>query len=195
MRTATAQRSTSETNITATVVLEAHTTGAIDTGIGFFDHMLEQLAFHSGIQIDLHAKGDLHIDAHHTVEDCGYALGTALKEALGDGIVRYGHALIPMDEALARAVVDFSGRPCLVFQVSFTQGTLGQMDCELFAEFFRSLTQAAGMTLHIEVLYGHNNHHKIEAVFKAVAQALQVAVAPRGAHVPSTKGKVKHSRS
>lgn len=187
------KRKTNETDITVKLDLDGSGKADIKTGIGFFDHMLEQLAKHSLTDITIKTKGDLHIDAHHTVEDTGLALGQALAEAAGDkkGIRRYGHAYVPMDEALARAALDFSGRPYLVFNLDFTREFLGEMDTELFDEFFRAFSQKAGLTLHIGVLHGANNHHMIEAVFKAVAKAMRMAleIDPRAADkVPSTKG-------
>jgi len=194
-RQAEVTRKTKETQITAKVSLEG--TGAVksSTGIGFFDHMIEQLGRHSLMDIDLTAKGDLHIDTHHTVEDCGWALGEALSKALGDrrGITRYGMALLPMDEALSRVALDISGRPYLIWHVSLPSPQLGEMQTEVFQEFFQSLSQAAGLTLHIETCYGSNTHHIIESSFKAVARALRQAIAidPRQAdHIPSTKGVI-----
>ncbi|GAB4573853.1 MAG: imidazoleglycerol-phosphate dehydratase HisB [Rhodothalassiaceae bacterium] len=193
MRKGEVHRKTSETDIRVTLTLEGSGRARVATGIGFFDHMLAQLAKHALIDIDLEAKGDLHIDAHHTVEDCGLALGSALREALGDrrGIRRYGHALIPMDETLARVALDISGRPFLVWKVVFSQPRLGEMDTELFEEFFRAFAFSAGITLHVESLYGVNNHHRIESCFKGLARALRDAIAidPRAADaVASTKG-------
>jgi len=195
MRQATIERTTKETAISATVNLDGAGHYDIATGVGFFDHMLEQLARHSMIDITLRTEGDLHIDAHHTVEDTGIALGMALKKALGErrGITRYGQAFAPMDEALARAAVDISGRPFLVWRLALTQPRMGEMDSELFEEFFRALAFAAGLTLHVEVLYGANNHHMIEGAFKAFARALRAAaeIDPRlGDAVPSTKGSL-----
>ena len=194
-RQAEVTRKTKETQITAKVSLEG--TGAVksSTGIGFFDHMIEQLGRHSLMDIDLTAKGDLHIDTHHTVEDCGWALGEALSKALGDrrGITRYGMALLPMDEALSRVALDISGRPYLIWHVSLPSPQLGEMQTEVFQEFFQALSQAAGLTLHIETCYGSNSHHIIESSFKAVARALRQAIAidPRQAdHIPSTKGVI-----
>lgn len=193
MRTAKITRRTSETAIDVTIDLDG--TGAFDiaTGVGFFDHMLEQLSRHS--LIDLHVKtvGDLHIDQHHTVEDTGLAIGAAVAQALGDkrGIRRYAGVLSPMDETLARVAIDISGRPWLVWKTAFSQKRLGEMDTELFEHFFHSFAQTAGVTLHIETLYGENNHHIAEAAFKGVARALREAVEldPRKAGViPSTKG-------
>ena len=195
MRTATIERATSETRIAITVALDG--TGAYDiaTGIGFFDHMLEQLSRHSLIDLHIRTQGDLHIDQHHTVEDTGLALGAALAQALGEkrGIRRYGDALSPMDETLTRVALDLSGRPWLVWKVAFDQKRLGELDTELFEHFFHSLAQAAGITLHVETLHGHNNHHIAEAAFKGVARALRTAVEmdPRKADaIPSTKGSL-----
>lgn len=193
MRTATVTRKTSETDVTITVNLDGTGQRAIQTGIGFYDHMLEQLARHGLFDLEIRTVGDLHIDAHHTVEDTAIALGEAFRQALGDraGITRYGHAYVPMDETLARVALDISGRPFLVWKVGFTQSRLGEMDTELFWHVFHSFAQAAGITLHAEALYGSNNHHIAEGLFKALARALKQAVAidPRQAgSVPSTKG-------
>jgi imidazoleglycerol-phosphate dehydratase len=192
-RTATIERATTETRITARVDLDGTGAAQVATGIGFFDHMLEQLARHSLVDIAVEAAGDLHVDGHHTVEDVGLALGAALREALGDkrGIARYGHALVPMDEALARVVLDFSGRPHLTWEVPLAAPAIGAMDAQLFREFFGALAGAGGITLHAASLYGTNDHHRVEGVFKAAARALRMAVA-RDARapdaVPSTKG-------
>lgn len=193
MRTATVTRKTSETDVTVTVNLDGTGQRAIHTGIGFYDHMLEQLARHGLFDLEIKTIGDLHIDAHHTVEDTAIALGEAFRQALGDraGITRYGHAHVPMDETLARVTLDISGRPFLVWKVAFTQSRLGEMDTELFWHVFHSFAQAAGITLHAEVPYSTNNHHIAEGLFKALARALKQAVAidPRQAgSVPSTKG-------
>jgi imidazoleglycerol-phosphate dehydratase len=194
MRKATVSRTTRETGITVTLNLDGTGVTKINTGIGFFDHMLDQLGRHSLIDLDIEAKGDLHIDAHHTVEDTGLALGQALKEALGDkaGICRYGHAMLPMDETLSRVALDLSNRPFLVWNVRFTVERLGeQMETELFREFFQAFAQAGGITFHAENLYGTNNHHIAESIFKATARALHMAVIldPQAAGVlPSTKG-------
>lgn len=192
-RTAKIVRKTNETTITLSINLDGTGQRNIETGIGFFDHMLDQLSKHSLIDMTIKAKGDLHIDAHHTVEDIGWALGSALKDAIGDkiGINRYGHFTLAMDEALSRAALDFSGRPYLVWKASFSQKTLGDMDTELFQEFFQALSSAAGLTLHIHSLEGTNNHHIIESIFKATAKALRMAVEidPRAStSLPSTKG-------
>ena len=193
MRTATVARETKETAIKVTVDLDGTGKGAIATGIGFFDHMLDQLARHSLIDMTIEAKGDLHIDDHHTVEDTGIALGQAIREALGDraGITRYAGAMLPMDETLSRAVIDVSGRPFLVFRTEFPAAKIGTFDTELVREFFQALAMNAGITLHIETFYGANAHHVAESCFKAVARALKAAIAidPRQAGaIPSTKG-------
>ena len=193
MRTATIERNTSETRIAVTLNLDG--TGAYDiaTGIGFFDHMLEQLSRHSLIDLHVRTQGDLHIDQHHTVEDTALAIGAALAQALGDkrGIRRYGSALSPMDECLTRVALDISGRPWLVWKADFTQKRLGEMDTELFQHWFHSFAQAAGITLHVETLDGDNNHHIAESAFKGLARALREAVeidARKADAVPSTKG-------
>lgn len=193
MRIATVTRKTSETDVSVTVNLDGTGQRSISTGIGFYDHMLEQLARHGLFDLDIQTVGDLHIDAHHTVEDTAIALGEAFAKALGDraGITRYGHAYVPMDETLARVALDISGRPFLVWKVEFTQSRLGEMDTELFWHVFHSFAQAAGITLHAEALYGKNNHHIAEGLFKALARALKQAVAldPRQlGSIPSTKG-------
>jgi imidazoleglycerol-phosphate dehydratase len=193
MRTASCERKTKETEISATVNLDGTGSYDVHTGIGFLDHMIEQLSRHSLMDITLRAKGDLHIDGHHTTEDCGIVIGTAVKKALGNmkGITRYANAYIPMDETLTRAAIDISGRPFLVWKVDFSRDKIGEMDTELFEEFFRAFAFAAGVTLHVENLYGVNNHHIIESSFKALARALRTAteIDPRKADaVPSTKG-------
>jgi imidazoleglycerol-phosphate dehydratase len=192
-RTARIERNTTETRITVEVDLDG--TGAYDvkTGIGFLDHMLEQLSRHGLIDLRLRAEGDLHIDFHHTTEDSGIAIGMAVAKALGDrrGIRRYGDALIPMDETLTRVALDLSNRPYLVWKVPFTRDKIGEMDTELFREWFQAFAVAAGVTLHVETLHGENNHHIAESCFKALARALRAAVEidPRKADaVPSTKG-------
>lgn len=194
-RTATIERKTQETEIKVTVNLDG--TGAFDvnTGIGFFDHMLEQLARHSLIDLTVHAKGDLHVDFHHTVEDTGIAIGQAVAEALGDkkGITRYADVHLAMDEALTRVAIDVSGRPYLVWQVSFSRPKIGDMDTELFREWFQAFAQNAGITLHVANLYGENNHHIAETCYKGLARALRVAISedPRQAgRIPSTKGRL-----
>jgi len=192
-RTATIARATTETSVDVTVNLDGTGIYAVSTGIGFLDHMLEQLSRHSLIDLDVTVKGDLHIDAHHTTEDSGIAIGEAVAKALGDrrGITRYGDALIPMDETLTRVALDISGRPYLVWKTAFSQPRLGEMDTELFKEWFAAFAGAAGITLHIETLYGVNNHHIVESCFKGVARSLRTAVTldPRKADaIPSTKG-------
>ena len=194
-RTATIERTTKETAIKATVDLDGSGVAKIATGIGFLDHMLEQLARHSLIDIELAAKGDLHIDFHHTTEDCGIVLGQAIAKALGDklGITRYADVHLPMDETMTRVAIDVSGRPYLIWNVEFTRPKLGEMDTELFREWFQAFAQNAGITLHIATLYGENNHHIAETCYKGLARALKSAVAldPRQAgRVPSTKGSL-----
>ena len=191
MRTATISRNTKETQITVSVTLDGKGTSQIDTGIGFFDHMLTALSRHSGISMNIQCNGDLQVDAHHSVEDTGIVLGQALAEALGDksGIARYGSAYIPMDEALSFCALDLSNRPYLVFQGSFTNAMIGSYDACLTEEFFRALAVNAGMTLHLNMLYGANDHHKCEALFKAFAHALKAAVRENAdGSVLSTKG-------
>ena len=193
MRQASVERNTKETQISAEVDLDGTGSYDVSTGIGFLDHMLEQLSRHSLINLKVRAQGDLHIDSHHTTEDTGYAVGEALSKALGDraGVVRYGDALIPMDETLTRVALDCSNRPYLVWKVDFTRPKLGDMDTELFQEWFKAFAQSAGLTLHVETLYGENNHHIVESCFKGLARALKTAIAidPRKADaVPSTKG-------
>jgi imidazoleglycerol-phosphate dehydratase len=193
MRTATVERKTRETEIAVSLDLDGTGECDISTGIGFLDHMLEQLSRHSLIDLTVKAEGDLHIDFHHTTEDTGIAIGEAFSKALGDrkGITRYGHIYIPMDETLTRVALDLSNRPYLIWKVDFTRDKLGEMDTELFKEWFQAFAQAAGCTLHIETLYGTNNHHIVETCFKGLARALKIAIAhdprqPRA--VPSTKG-------
>ncbi len=193
MRQASVERNTKETQISASVDLDGTGKYDVSTGIGFLDHMIEQLSRHSLIDLTLRAQGDLHIDFHHTTEDTGYAVGEAVSRALGDraGIVRYGSALIPMDETLTRVALDCSNRPYLVWKVDFSRPKLGEMDTELFQEWFKAFAQSAGLTLHVETLYGENNHHIVESCYKGLARALMAAVAidPRKADaVPSTKG-------
>ena len=192
-RVAEVVRATNETEISVSVNLDGEGIYDVDTGIGFLDHMLEQLSRHSLIDLTVRAKGDLHIDFHHTTEDSGYAVGEAISNALGDrrGIRRYGEALIPMDETLTRVALDASNRPYLVWKVPFTRDKLGEMDTELFLEWYRAFAQSAGLTLHVETIFGENNHHMIESCFKGLARALRTAVEidPRRAgEVPSTKG-------
>lgn len=194
-RSATINRKTKETDISVSVNLDGTGQSDLKTGIGFFDHMLDQLARHSLIDITVKADGDLHIDGHHTVEDVGLTLGQALKDALGErkGIKRYGDAYAPMDETLSRVALDLSNRPYLVWNVKFNREHIGEMEVELFREFFHSFAQTGGITLHCENLYGTNNHHIIESMFKACARALREAVSidPRAADViPSTKGSL-----
>ncbi|WP_374395425.1 imidazoleglycerol-phosphate dehydratase HisB [Sphingopyxis sp.] len=193
MRTATVQRTTKETDIAITVNLDGTGDYSVSTGIGFLDHMVEQLSRHSLIDISMTVKGDLHIDQHHTVEDSALAFGEAVAKALGDkrGIARYGEAHAPMDETLTRCVIDISGRPYCVYKSGFSQPRLGEMDTELFPHWFASFAQTAGITLHLETLYGENNHHIAESSYKALARALRQAVEidPRkGDAIPSTKG-------
>ena len=195
MRQASIERNTQETRISATVNLDGGGVYEVSTGIGFLDHMLEQLSRHSLIDITLKAEGDLHIDFHHTTEDTGIVLGKAVSQALGarQGIWRYGSALIPMDETLSRVALDASNRPYLIWRVDFDRDKLGDMDTELFKEWFQAFAQNAGLTLHVENLYGTNNHHIVESCFKALARALREAIQidPRKADaVPSTKGSL-----
>jgi imidazoleglycerol-phosphate dehydratase len=192
-RKATIDRKTRETHISATVNLDGTGAADIATGIGFLDHMLEQVARHGLIDITLKAEGDLHIDFHHTTEDCGIVLGQAVAKALGDktGIARYASLALPMDEALTRVAIDISGRPYLVWKVVFSRPKIGEMDSELFREWFQAFAQNAGITLHVETLYGENNHHIVESCYKGLARALRAAatIDPRQADkVPSTKG-------
>jgi len=195
MRTATIKRKTKETDIAVSVNLDGTGTSDVATGIGFFDHMLDLLARHSGIDITVKAKGDLHVDHHHTTEDVGIALGQAVKQALGDmaGITRYAGVYLPMDETLSRVVIDISGRPVLVFRVVFPRDKIGEFDTELVREWFHAFAMNAGITLHVETLYGENSHHISESCFKGLARALRAAVAidPRAnGAVPSTKGQL-----
>ena len=192
-RVADVQRNTKETQIRVRVNLDGTGRAKLATGIGFFDHMLDQVARHGMLDLEVSAKGDLHIDAHHTVEDVGITLGQALVKAIGDkkGIRRYGHAYVPLDEALSRVVVDFSGRPGLFFNVDFSRAMIGQFDVDLTQEFFQGLVNHAQITLHIDNLRGENAHHQCETVFKAFGRALRMAAEadPRAAgSVPSTKG-------
>jgi imidazoleglycerol-phosphate dehydratase len=194
-RQAEVVRNTAETQITARVDLDGSGQARLATGIGFFDHMLDQIARHGLIDLDIQARGDLHIDGHHTVEDVGIALGQAIYQAVGDkkGIRRYGHAYVPLDEALSRVVIDFSGRPGLVMNVPFKSGMIGTFDSQLAHEFFQGFANHAFVTLHIDNLRGENAHHQCETVFKAFARALRVAVErdPRSAGtIPSTKGSL-----
>jgi imidazoleglycerol-phosphate dehydratase len=193
VRVAEVERNTRETRIRGRVDLDGTGKAEIATGVGFLDHMLEQLAKHSLVDIGLKAKGDLQVDFHHTTEDTGYVVGEAVARALGDraGIARYGHAVVPMDETLTRVSLDASNRPYLVWKVTFTRPKLGDMDTELFKEWFQAFAQSAGMTVHVENLYGENNHHIVESCFKGLARALRQAVEidpRRQGAVPSTKG-------
>jgi imidazoleglycerol-phosphate dehydratase len=192
-RRASVTRQTTETQISVEIDLDGNGRYDISTGVGFLDHMLDQVARHGLFDVTLRCKGDLHIDFHHTTEDTGIALGQAINRALGErrGITRYGHAYLPMDETLSRVALDLSNRPYLIWKVQFSRDKVGEMDTELFREFFQAVAQAAGITLHIETLYGENNHHIAESIFKAFAKALRMAVEidPRKAdQVPSTKG-------
>jgi imidazoleglycerol-phosphate dehydratase len=193
MRTAAVNRTTKETDIRVELNLDGTGKAAVDTGIGFFDHMLEAFAKHACIDLSVRAKGDLHIDMHHTVEDVGIVMGQAVKQALGDfsGIRRFGHAYVPMDETLGRAAVDFANRPYLVWKVRFERPKIGAMDTELFKEWFHAFAMNSGACVHVECLYGENSHHIIEAAYKALARAVRAAteVDPRLAGaVASTKG-------
>ena len=195
MRKASVKRKTKETDVEVTIDLDGEGRASVVTGIGFLDHMLDLLARHSRIDIDVKAKGDLHIDQHHTTEDVGIALGQALKQALGDmkGITRYADVHVPMDEALTRVAVDISGRPFLVFKVNFVRAKIGQFDTALVQEWFQAFAVHAAVTLHVAALYGENDHHIAESCFKGLARALRAAVAidPRAANeVPSTKGSL-----
>lgn len=193
MRTASVKRDTKETQIQVEINLDGTGKYDVSTGIGFLDHMLEQLSRHSLMDITVKAKGDLHIDFHHTTEDTGWAVGEAFAKALGDkkGITRYGHSYIPMDETLSRVALDLSNRPYLIWKVEFSKDKLGDMDTELFREWFQAFSQSAGTTLHVENIYGDNNHHIIESCYKGLARALRIAIEidPRKSNeVPSTKG-------
>jgi imidazoleglycerol-phosphate dehydratase len=195
MRKASVKRKTKETDVEVAVDLDGTGTASIATGIGFLDHMLELLARHSRIDLNVKAKGDLHIDQHHTTEDVGIALGQAVKQALGDmkGITRYADVHVPMDEALTRVAIDISGRPFLVFKVKFGRAKVGSFDTELVQEWFQAFAGNAAVTLHVATLYGGNDHHIAESCFKGLARALRAAVAidPRAANeVPSTKGSL-----
>ena len=194
-RTAEVTRKTAETNIRVAVNLDGTGQSKLSTGIGFLDHMIDQIARHGLIDLDIQCEGDLHIDGHHTVEDIGITLGQAFAKAVGDkkGIRRYGHAYVPLDEALSRVVIDFSGRPGLHMDVTFTAGMIGALDTQLVFEFFQGFVNHAGVTLHIDNLKGHNAHHQCETIFKAFARALRAALEldPRSAGViPSTKGSL-----
>ena len=193
MRTATVTRNTLETQITATVNLDGSGIGRFDTGVPFLDHMMDQIARHGLIDLDITARGDLHIDAHHTVEDIGITLGQAFAKAIGDkkGIRRYGHAYVPLDEALSRVVIDLSGRPGLQYHIPFTRAAIGGFDVDLFSEFFHGFVNHSMVTLHIDNLRGVNSHHQAETVFKAFGRALRMAVEfdeRMAGQTPSTKG-------
>lgn len=193
MRQADITRKTNETDITLSLNLDGTGQADIATGIGFLDHMLEQLARHSLMDLTLSATGDLYIDAHHTTEDTGWAIGSALKQALGErkGIQRYAHAYLPMDECLSRVAVDVSGRPFLIWHVEMPSPVLGDMETELFREWFQAFAMGAGITLHVENLYGANTHHIVESLYKGLARALRDAIAidpKQGDRIPSTKG-------
>ncbi len=194
-RIAEVSRNTAETKITVRVNLDGTGQSRLQTGIGFFDHMLDQIARHGLIDLDIHADGDLHIDGHHTVEDVGITLGQAVAQAIGDkkGIRRYGHAYVPLDEALSRVVIDFSGRPGLDMHVPFKSGMIGTFDSQLAFEFFQGFVNHAFVTLHIDNLRGENAHHQAETVFKAFARALRAAIEPdprAAGMIPSTKGSL-----
>ena len=195
MRTASVTRNTAETQISVSINLDGVGAANLATGVPFLDHMLDQVARHGMIDLDISAKGDLHIDAHHTVEDVGISLGQAIAKAVGDkrGICRYGHAYVPLDEALSRVVIDFSGRPGLVYGLKFSRAWIGDFDADLVREFFQGFVNHAQLTLHIDNLRGDNAHHQAETVFKAFGQALRMAAEPdpRAAGViPSTKGSL-----
>ena len=191
-RTASIKRNTKETDICLSLNLDGHGKAELNTGIPFLDHMVEQIVRHGLIDLSINASGDLEIDAHHTVEDIGICFGEALRDAVGDkaGIVRYGHAYVPLDEALSRVVLDLSGRPGLEYHVDFPKETVGGFDIELFKEFFQAVSNHGRITLHIDAIRGNNNHHIIETVFKAFGRALRMAVEsdPRQSGIPSTKG-------
>jgi imidazoleglycerol-phosphate dehydratase len=194
-RTASVQRDTQETQIRLALDLDGSGRAVLDTGLPFFEHMLTQIARHGLIDIELHAKGDLDVDAHHTVEDVGIVLGQAVARAVGDkaGISRYGHAYVPLDEALSRVVVDFSGRPGLVYAVEYTRARIGDFDVDLLREFFQAFVNHAMVTVHLDNLRGDNAHHQAETLFKAFGRALRMAVAPdarMAGQVPSTKGSL-----
>ncbi|MBV2127339.1 MAG: imidazoleglycerol-phosphate dehydratase HisB [Candidatus Thiodiazotropha endolucinida] len=194
-RTAQIERNTLETQITVSLNLDGTGEASFDTGVPFLDHMLDQVARHGLIDLSITAKGDLHIDAHHTVEDVGISLGQALAKAVGDkkGIYRYGHAYVPLDEALSRVVIDFSGRPGLAYNLAFARARIGEFDVDLFQEFFQGLVNHAGVTLHIDNLRGSNAHHQAETVFKALGRALRMALETdrrMAQRIPSTKGSL-----
>lgn len=192
-RKAAVERKTKETAIAVVIDLDGWGSAQLDTGIPFLEHMLQQVARHGLMDLDIKARGDLAVDAHHTVEDIGIVLGQAISQALGDraGIMRYGHAYVPLDEALSRVVIDFSGRPGLAYRVEFSRSHIGTFDVDLVHEFFQGFANAAGVTLHIDNLFGHNAHHVAETIFKAFGRALRLAVAPDSrlaGTIPSTKG-------
>ena len=195
MRTSQVTRNTLETQVSISLNLDGTGVAKLASGVPFLDHMLDQIARHGLVDLDISAKGDLHIDAHHTVEDIGITLGQAFAKAVGDkkGIRRYGHAYVPLDEALSRVVIDLSGRPGLVFAVDFSRGTIGEFDVDLVSEFFQGFVNHAGVTLHIDNLRGKNSHHQVETIFKAFGRALRMAVevdSRLGGAMPSTKGSL-----
>ena len=195
MRTATLERNTRETRISVSVNLDGTGQCDLDSGIGFLDHMLEQLSKHGQIDLDLKVEGDLHVDMHHTTEDSAIAIGQAVRQALGEcrGVTRFAHAYLPMDEALSRVALDISGRPYLIWKVDFSRPKIGEMDSELFKEWFQAFAQNAGITLHVENLYGDNNHHIVESCFKGLARSLRDAIAIDERQkdvIPSTKGSL-----
>jgi len=195
MRTSQVTRNTLETQVSVSLNLDGTGVAKLASGVPFLDHMLDQIARHGLVDLDISAKGDLHIDAHHTVEDIGITLGQAFAKAVGDkkGIRRYGHAYVPLDEALSRVVIDLSGRPGLVFAVEFSRGTIGEFDVDLVSEFFQGFVNHAGVTLHIDNLRGKNSHHQVETIFKAFGRALRMAVevdSRLGGAMPSTKGSL-----
>jgi imidazoleglycerol-phosphate dehydratase len=195
MRTSQVTRNTLETQVSVSLNLDGSGVAKLASGVPFLDHMLDQIARHGLIDLDVSAKGDLHIDAHHTVEDIGITLGQAFAKAVGDkkGIRRYGHAYVPLDEALSRVVIDLSGRPGLVFEVDFSRGTIGEFDVDLVSEFFQGFVNHGGVTLHVDNLRGKNAHHQVETIFKAFGRALRMAVevdSRLGGAMPSTKGSL-----
>ena len=195
MRTSQVTRNTLETQVSVSLNLDGTGVAKLASGVPFLDHMLDQIARHGLVDLDISAKGDLHIDAHHTVEDIGITLGQAFAKAVGDkkGVRRYGHAYVPLDEALSRVVIDLSGRPGLVFAVEFSRGTIGEFDVDLVSEFFQGFVNHAGVTLHIDNLRGKNSHHQVETIFKAFGRALRMAVevdSRLGGAMPSTKGSL-----
>ncbi len=195
MRTSQVTRNTLETQVSVSLNLDGSGVAKLASGVPFLDHMLDQIARHGLVDLDISAKGDLHIDAHHTVEDIGITLGQAFAQAVGDkkGIRRYGHAYVPLDEALSRVVIDLSGRPGLVFAVDFSRGTIGEFDVDLVSEFFQGFVNHAGVTLHVDNLRGKNSHHQVETIFKAFGRALRMAVevdSRLGGAMPSTKGSL-----